>query len=298
MNTLVAPLNESAIKNIECCICLYPFFKAITIFPCSHTVCKTCYLKLVKIECPQCKERIKTFGDNYTIRNIVEDMLTKHPELQRSEEEMKILEDEEMQYEEQQKIIKLRKQETDAIVEENRRIQREKKQEEKRLRTQQMILDRQAMSMLVPSSEDRDDDTSLASVQQAKIKVKYLGLYNRQILVRVGDHITITQTHSKNMSFCEGEKATVVKIAEEKHTKNPVIFFCEMNNAEIKEKVIATNVVCSLYKNMQQKTLVMVRCTGFDVENTPQETQSNLTFFQPTKRQRRNARMDQIELMN
>mgnify|MGYP006146658621 CR=1 FL=1 len=87
--------HSSLVKNIECCICLCPFFQAVTLHPCNHTLCKTCYIKitLTKSECPQCKRHVIYCGDNHNIQNIVREVIQLHPELSRSQQEMERLDE-------------------------------------------------------------------------------------------------------------------------------------------------------------------------------------------------------------
>lgn len=84
----------SLLQNIECCVCLCPFFKAVTLHPCNHTLCETCCINIVRCtrKCPQCSAGIVYFGDNHTIRNIVDNIIEENPEFRKTKKEIKILE--------------------------------------------------------------------------------------------------------------------------------------------------------------------------------------------------------------
>ncbi|XP_057819746.2 uncharacterized protein LOC131032724 isoform X2 [Cryptomeria japonica] len=83
------------VDNLKCSICLNIWCDVVSITPCLHNFCNSCFSewykrsgeKGIKCICPQCRSDIYSVGRNHSLRNIVEDMLKDNPSLQRSAKE-------------------------------------------------------------------------------------------------------------------------------------------------------------------------------------------------------------------
>lgn len=87
---------SSLVDNLKCCICLNIWHDVVTVTPCLHNFCNACFsrwYRRLKIKgsnfmCPQCRSDVYSVGRNYSLQNIIEDMLKNNPSLKRSDEDI------------------------------------------------------------------------------------------------------------------------------------------------------------------------------------------------------------------
>lgn len=79
--------EELQAQNLSCPICKDILYLAVTLFPCIHTVFKTCHITANKHgfrDCTQCRSNVIRAGDNHTIRAVVDTYISCHPDKRKS----------------------------------------------------------------------------------------------------------------------------------------------------------------------------------------------------------------------
>eukprot|EP00112_Aurelia_sp_Birch-Aquarium-sp1_P013541 Seg2876.1 transcript_id=Seg2876.1/GoldUCD/mRNA.D3Y31 product="E3 ubiquitin-protein ligase CHFR" protein_id=Seg2876.1/GoldUCD/D3Y31 len=78
-------------ENLTCGICQDIFHDCISAQPCMHSFCASCYsIWMVQSrKCPSCRKTVKQVGKNHIVNNLVAAFIKKHPDRQRSEDELK-----------------------------------------------------------------------------------------------------------------------------------------------------------------------------------------------------------------
>ncbi|KMT13369.1 hypothetical protein BVRB_4g084060 [Beta vulgaris subsp. vulgaris] len=105
----VMPVQEQRFENklkifldaehTKCGICLNVWHDVVTVAPCLHNFCNGCFSEWLKrcqekhasVLCPQCRAVVQFVGRNHFLHGIEEDILQADASLQRSEEELAIL---------------------------------------------------------------------------------------------------------------------------------------------------------------------------------------------------------------
>ncbi|KAG8088868.1 hypothetical protein GUJ93_ZPchr0011g28524 [Zizania palustris] len=92
------------IENAKCSICLNLWHDVVTVAPCFHNFCNGCFSewlrrssansrdKIQGAACPQCRTSVQSVGRNHFLHNIEEAILQAFSSLQRSDEEIALLE--------------------------------------------------------------------------------------------------------------------------------------------------------------------------------------------------------------
>uniref|UniRef100_A0ACD5X3L6 Uncharacterized protein n=1 Tax=Avena sativa TaxID=4498 RepID=A0ACD5X3L6_AVESA len=108
--TAVKDHNENNVKivldieNAKCSICLNLWHDVVTVAPCFHNFCNGCFSEWLRrsssnsrdksqsAACPQCRTAVQSVGRNHFLHNIEEAILKAFSSLQRSDEEIALLE--------------------------------------------------------------------------------------------------------------------------------------------------------------------------------------------------------------
>ncbi|KAF0895781.1 hypothetical protein E2562_016514 [Oryza meyeriana var. granulata] len=92
------------IENAKCSICLNLWHDVVTVAPCLHNFCNGCFSEWLRrssansrdksqsAACPQCRTAVQSVGRNHFLHNIEEAILQAFSSLQRSDEEIALLE--------------------------------------------------------------------------------------------------------------------------------------------------------------------------------------------------------------
>ncbi|XP_047087917.1 E3 ubiquitin-protein ligase CHFR-like [Lolium rigidum] len=92
------------IDNAKCSICLNLWHDVVTVAPCFHNFCNGCFSEWLRrsssnsrdksqsAACPQCRTAVQSVGRNHFLHNIEEAILKAFSSLQRSDEEIALLE--------------------------------------------------------------------------------------------------------------------------------------------------------------------------------------------------------------
>ncbi|KAL5203603.1 hypothetical protein ABZP36_008474 [Zizania latifolia] len=92
------------IENAKCSICLNLWHDVVTVAPCLHNFCNGCFSEWLRrssasshdksqsAACPQCRTAVQSVGRNHFLHNIEEAILQSFSSLQRSDEEIALLE--------------------------------------------------------------------------------------------------------------------------------------------------------------------------------------------------------------
>lgn len=92
------------IENAKCSICLNLWHDVVTVAPCFHNFCNGCFSEWLRrsstnsrdksqsAACPQCRTAVQSVGRNHFLHNIEEAILQAFSSLQRSDEEIAMLE--------------------------------------------------------------------------------------------------------------------------------------------------------------------------------------------------------------
>ncbi|KAK3118123.1 hypothetical protein QOZ80_9BG0694570 [Eleusine coracana subsp. coracana] len=90
------------IENAKCSICLSLWHDVVTVAPCLHNFCNGCFSEWLRrssassrdksAACPQCRTAVQSVGRNHFLHNIEEAILQAFSSLQRSDEEIALLE--------------------------------------------------------------------------------------------------------------------------------------------------------------------------------------------------------------
>jgi len=82
-------------EEINCPICDDVIFQAVTLMPCLHNFCGSCFSDWMAKQktCPSCRKDVSTVSKNPMVNNLVEKYLEMHPEKKRSAEEYKAMDD-------------------------------------------------------------------------------------------------------------------------------------------------------------------------------------------------------------
>ncbi|XP_015697791.1 uncharacterized protein LOC102720372 isoform X6 [Oryza brachyantha] len=92
------------IENAKCSICLTLWHDVVTVAPCLHNFCNGCFSEWLRrssansrdksqsAACPQCRTAVQSVGRNHFLHNIEEAILQAFSSLQRSDEEIALLE--------------------------------------------------------------------------------------------------------------------------------------------------------------------------------------------------------------
>ncbi|XP_027342449.1 E3 ubiquitin-protein ligase CHFR [Abrus precatorius] len=87
------------VEHAKCCICLNIWHDVVTVAPCLHNFCNGCFSEWLRrskekrpsVLCPQCRAVVQFVGKNHFLRTIAEDMLRADSSLQRSDDEIVLL---------------------------------------------------------------------------------------------------------------------------------------------------------------------------------------------------------------
>jgi E3 ubiquitin-protein ligase CHFR len=79
--------------TLTCGICQTLFHKPMTLIPCMHNFCASCYSQWISngSGCPQCRSKVESVRKNHVIVNLVDDFLSAHPTKRRTDDELKEL---------------------------------------------------------------------------------------------------------------------------------------------------------------------------------------------------------------
>uniref|UniRef100_A0A453HHA4 RING-type domain-containing protein n=1 Tax=Aegilops tauschii subsp. strangulata TaxID=200361 RepID=A0A453HHA4_AEGTS len=92
------------IENAKCSICLNLWHDVVTVAPCFHNFCNGCFSEWLRrsssksrdksqsAACPQCRTPVQSVGRNHFLHNIEEAILQAFSSLQRSDDEIALLE--------------------------------------------------------------------------------------------------------------------------------------------------------------------------------------------------------------
>jgi E3 ubiquitin-protein ligase CHFR len=82
-------------EDFCCPICDDLLFQAVTLMPCLHNFCGSCFSDwMVKQKtCPSCREDVGSVKQNATINSVIEKFLTANPQRKRPEAEYKMMEE-------------------------------------------------------------------------------------------------------------------------------------------------------------------------------------------------------------
>ncbi|KAM9982877.1 hypothetical protein ACTFIZ_007400 [Dictyostelium cf. discoideum] len=83
-------IEETIGENLICGICQDIIYKCLTLIPCMHNFCVCCYgdWRANSMDCPQCRQSVKSAQKNHAINNLIELYLKKNPEKVRDPEEL------------------------------------------------------------------------------------------------------------------------------------------------------------------------------------------------------------------
>ena len=81
--------QEDLGEEMRCCICIDYIYKCVTLIPCLHNFCASCFSDwMVKSQmCPQCREEVTDLKKNATVNNIIEKFMENNPSKKRPKEE-------------------------------------------------------------------------------------------------------------------------------------------------------------------------------------------------------------------
>lgn len=87
------------VEHAKCSICLNIWHDVVTVAPCLHNFCNGCFSEWLRrsqekhssVLCPQCRAVVQFVGRNHFLHNIAEDIIEADPSLQRSDEEVSLL---------------------------------------------------------------------------------------------------------------------------------------------------------------------------------------------------------------
>lgn len=87
------------VNHAKCSICLNLWHDVVTVAPCLHNFCNGCFSEWLRrskerhsaVLCPQCRAVVHFAGKNHFLRTIAEDMLRADSSLQRSHDEVALL---------------------------------------------------------------------------------------------------------------------------------------------------------------------------------------------------------------
>lgn len=86
-------ISES-LDEFKCCICLNIWHDVVSVSPCLHNFCNSCFSEWYKnkgasrCKCPQCRQSVVYVMRNHTLCNLVENFLNDFPSLKRSPEDI------------------------------------------------------------------------------------------------------------------------------------------------------------------------------------------------------------------
>eukprot|EP00802_Teleaulax_amphioxeia_P007140 Tamp_07146.p1 GENE.Tamp_07146~~Tamp_07146.p1 ORF type:complete len:450 (-),score=99.21 Tamp_07146:1210-2439(-) len=80
-------------KHMTCCICVHVMHKPVTLVPCQHNFCASCYSDAREHSdvCPQCRTPVDNITRNHTLISIIEGFLDAHPACKRPADDLKDL---------------------------------------------------------------------------------------------------------------------------------------------------------------------------------------------------------------
>lgn len=81
--------QEELGEEMQCCICIDYIYKCITLIPCLHNFCSSCFSDWMEKSsvCPQCREEVIELKKNATVNNIIEKFMENNPSKKRQKEE-------------------------------------------------------------------------------------------------------------------------------------------------------------------------------------------------------------------
>ncbi len=81
--------QEDLGEEMRCCICIDYIYKCITLIPCLHNFCASCFSDWMQKSsmCPQCREEVIELKKNATVNNIIEKFMENNPSKKRPKEE-------------------------------------------------------------------------------------------------------------------------------------------------------------------------------------------------------------------
>ncbi|XP_032239142.2 E3 ubiquitin-protein ligase CHFR isoform X2 [Nematostella vectensis] len=83
--------QDSLAETLLCNICQDIFHDCISLQPCMHSFCASCYSQWMEHsrDCPSCRNTVSRINKNHIVNNLVEAYLRAHPDKCRSDEEIK-----------------------------------------------------------------------------------------------------------------------------------------------------------------------------------------------------------------
>jgi len=81
--------QEELGEEMKCCICIDYLYQCVTLIPCLHNFCASCFsdwMQKSKI-CPQCREEAVEVKKNHVVNNIIEKFLENNPDKKRPQKE-------------------------------------------------------------------------------------------------------------------------------------------------------------------------------------------------------------------
>jgi len=81
--------QEELGEEMKCCICIDYIYQCITLIPCLHNFCASCFSGWMEKSnlCPQCREEATELKKNYIVNNIIEKFLINNPDKKRPQNE-------------------------------------------------------------------------------------------------------------------------------------------------------------------------------------------------------------------
>ena len=81
--------QEELGEEMRCCICIDYIYRCVTLIPCLHNFCASCFSDWAQKShmCPQCREEVTEIKKNATVNNIIEKFMQNNPDKKRPKEE-------------------------------------------------------------------------------------------------------------------------------------------------------------------------------------------------------------------
>jgi len=86
-------MDEELGEEMQCSICIDYIYQCVTLIPCLHNFCASCYSDWMEKskECPSCRDGVLEARRNPNINNIIDKYLTSHQDKKRSKEEYEMM---------------------------------------------------------------------------------------------------------------------------------------------------------------------------------------------------------------
>jgi E3 ubiquitin-protein ligase CHFR len=87
-------MDEELGEEMQCSICIDYIYQCITLIPCLHNFCASCYSDWMQKskDCPSCRDPVTEARKNANVNNIIGKFLDSHPDKKRSKEEYDAME--------------------------------------------------------------------------------------------------------------------------------------------------------------------------------------------------------------